>query len=194
MLRRSLWSVVLVCAVVATVALAHFAAELTGITSVGWGIQPRSAEHWHTVFLAPFVHANTTHLWSNAAGVIVFGSLVAVRSKNLFLFGSLFIIVVGGALVWAFGRSAWHIGASGWVYGLWALTISLAWFDRNLWNIIVALVVLTIYGGMGVGMLPLQAHISFEMHVAGVVAGVACAYLYAQVVGGMKRARVREKV
>ena len=34
------------------------------------------------------------------------------------------------------------------------------------------------YGGMSFGITPMDRSISFEMHIAGVIAGVFCAFIY----------------
>ncbi|MEM1189500.1 MAG: rhomboid family intramembrane serine protease [Pseudomonadota bacterium] len=86
-------------------------------------------------------------------------------------------MLLGGGLVWLFGRTASHVGASGWVYGLWALNISYACFDRSFGNILLALFVAFVYGGLSYGLLPMDRSVSFEMHGAGALAGVFCAYV-----------------
>jgi membrane associated rhomboid family serine protease len=98
---------------------------------------------------------------------------------KFFVWSSIFIIVVSGCLVWLFGRSASHIGASGWIFGLWSLSIAIALFDRRFFNFVIALLVVVLYGGMIFGILPSDPKVSFEMHLAGVVAGVLCAFSYA---------------
>lgn len=74
---------------------------------------------------------------------------------------SAIIIGLGGALVWLFGFSGMHIGASGWVFGLWAYILSRAWFQHSWGNLITAAVVALLYGGLVFGFLPRQG-ISFE--------------------------------
>lgn len=77
-----------------------------------------------------------------------------------------------------FARTASHIGASGWVFGLWSLSIAMAVFDRSLKNIVIALIVVFLYGGMIYGVLPGDPRISFEAHIFGAIAGVLCAFFY----------------
>jgi membrane associated rhomboid family serine protease len=94
----------------------------------------------------------------------------------MFVYSSVIIITVSGILVWLFGRDANHIGASGWVFGLWSLSISLAWFDRRMMNIVIAILVILFYGGMVFGMLPQDSSVSFESHLFGALAGVLAAW------------------
>ncbi len=83
-------------------------------------------------------------------------------------------------MVWLFARPAIHIGASGWIFGLWSLTIAMAWFDRRFINIVIAVFVIFFYGGMFYGVLPGRPGVSFESHLFGAVAGVICALLMAK--------------
>lgn len=142
-----------------------------------YGIQPRELDRLHHIFTAPWVHGSFSHLLNNLVGIVVFSWLCLIRSVRLFWFSSFIIVLVTGLLVWLFGRPANHIGASGWVFGLWSLSISLAWFDRRLINIVIAMLVILFYGGMVFGMLPQSSDVSFESHLFGAVAGAFAAWL-----------------
>ncbi|TQV75989.1 rhomboid family intramembrane serine protease [Exilibacterium tricleocarpae] len=163
----------------------HILNMTNGFQFVGYGIRPRDISSLPNILSAPFLHGSVGHLLNNLIGLFVFSSLCFVRSIKSYLGCSLLIIVVGGLLVWLFGRPATHIGASGWVFGLWSLSIALAWFERHLVNIIIAVFVIFFYSGMIFGVLPGAAHVSFESHLFGAVAGVLCATLVA------KRRRVK---
>ncbi len=144
-----------------------------------FGIMPRSLGHWYHILTAPFIHANYVHLMNNLMGLTVFGSLCLLRSIRFFLYSSVVIILLSGTLVWLFGRSALHIGASGWIFGLWSLSIATAWFDRRLLNILLAILVVVFYGGMAYGVMPTDPRVSFESHLAGAIAGVVAAFAFA---------------
>lgn len=109
---------------------------------------------------------------NNLTGLFVFGSLCLIRSRQLFVVSSVCIVIVSGLLVWSFGRPGVHIGASGWVFGLWAVCIGSALLEKSLMNIVIAFFVIAFYGGMIYGLLPSSSGISFESHVFGVVAGI----------------------
>ena len=144
-----------------------------------FGIIPGSMDHWYHVFTAPFIHGSVAHLTNNLVGFSIFSAFCLLRSVRFYLGSCLFIIAVGGALVWLFGRPATHIGASGLIFGLWSLSIALAWFDRRMLNIVIALLVIFLYGGMTYGLLPSNPCVSFEAHIFGALAGVLYAYGYA---------------
>ena len=147
---------------------------------VQYGIVPRNLPRWHHIFTAPFIHGGYGHLFNNLIGLGIFSAVCLMRSVRFYLTASLTIIVMGGALVWLFGRSATHVGASGWIFGLWSLSIATAWFDRRLRNIALSIVVVLAYGGMIFGVLPTDPGVSFEMHLAGAVAGVFCAFVHSK--------------
>jgi membrane associated rhomboid family serine protease len=143
-----------------------------------FGIIPRSPGGWLHIFTAPFLHGSYGHLINNLVGLSIFSAFCLLRSVRFFVLSSLFIIGLSGMLIWIFGRTGSHIGASGWIFGLWSLSIAMAFFDRRLKNIVIALLVVFLYGGMIYGVLPDDPSVSFEAHIFGVIAGVICAFLY----------------
>lgn len=164
-------------AVLAVLVCVHIVHLLTGGCFAGWGIQPRDPHSLLHIFTAPFLHGSTYHLTNNLLGMAIFGSLCLLRGVPFFYRSSLFIIVVSGLLVWAFGRGGLHIGASGWIFGLWSLAIAMAVFQRRVLDIVIAIGVVLLYGGMIFGVLPGRPNVSFEAHLFGAFAGVLYAYL-----------------
>lgn len=145
-----------------------------------YGIHPRDLGGLPLILTSPFIHGSWLHLINNSIGFVIFSMLCMMRGIGFFAKTSLFIVVFGGLLVWALGRPAVHIGASGWIFGLWSLTIALAWFERSVLNILLSVVVILVYGGMAFGMLPTNPYISFEAHIAGAFAGVVAAGIFAR--------------
>lgn len=142
-----------------------------------FGIYPRNTQSLHHIFSAPLLHGSLSHLLNNLMGLAIFSWLCLLRTVRLYIWSSVFIIAASGLLVWFFGRNAIHIGASGWIFGLWSLSIALAFFDRRLLNILIAIGVIFFYGGMAYGVLPQDPGISFEAHFFGAIAGVIAAWL-----------------
>lgn len=143
-----------------------------------YGIHPRNLETLWGVLTAPFIHSSWSHLFNNTLSFAVFSSLCLMKGPAYYLKSSFFIIVVGGGLVWAFARPASHIGASGWIFGLWSLIIATAWFERSILNILLSLGMMIFYGGMILGVLPVETHVSFESHLFGAIAGVIAASIF----------------
>lgn len=164
--------------IVLVMLVVHGINSLLGGGLTYFGIIPGSTAHWWHIFSAPFIHGDWAHLTNNLLALLIFGSLCLAQSVRFFVFSSVFIIAVSGGLIWLFGREAIHIGASGWIFGLWSLSIALAWYDRRLINILIACLVVFFYGGMIYGVLPSDPKISFEAHLFGAFAGVVWAFLY----------------
>ena len=150
--------------------------SLTGDALNGWGVLPRHVASLPGVLAAPWLHANWLHLSSNLPGLLVLGWLASLVSLRHFVQASAFIIVGSGLLVWLLARPGMHLGASGWLFGLWALLLAQAWFQRSLGSLLIAALVLFYYGGWWFGLLPSQG-ISFEFHLFGAVCGVLYAGL-----------------
>lgn len=142
-----------------------------------WGILPGDVSTLPFIFSAPFIHGGWMHLINNLIGFSIFSFLCMLKGIRYYVQASFFIVVFSGVAVWLLGRTAIHIGASGWIFGLWSLCIAIAFFQRSFMNIIIALFVAVFYGGMVWGVLPGRAHISFESHLFGALAGIVFAYL-----------------
>jgi len=87
------------------------------------------------------------------------------------------VIGLGGGLVWLFGSSAIHIGASGLVFGWFGFLVARGLVDRSPITLGAALVVGVLYGSILWGVLPGQPGVSWEAHLFGVIAGAAAAYV-----------------
>ncbi|MDQ0701571.1 membrane associated rhomboid family serine protease [Pseudomonas sp. W3I7] len=146
----------------------------TGYSLMAFGLVPRTVQGLFGILTSPFLHASFAHLSANLIAFVVLGTLVMVEGLNRFITVSAIIILLGGSLVWLFGFSGVHVGASGWVFGLWAYLLSRAWFHRSWSNLIVAAVVAVFYGGLIMGFVPRQG-ISFEGHLFGALAGFIAA-------------------
>jgi membrane associated rhomboid family serine protease len=103
--------------------------------------------------------------------------MLCVRSKAEFSWVTLGGIIVGGGLTWVFGRTAIHIGASGLVFCFFGYLASLAFFKRNLMTIGLSVVCILVYGGVLKGVLPNAGPVSWEGHLAGLLAGIIAAWV-----------------
>jgi membrane associated rhomboid family serine protease len=108
------------------------------------------------------------------------GFFVALRGVRTFIFSSVLILTLAGLGVWLFGRPAFHIGASGLVFGYFGFLVALAWFERSLLAFSIACLVLFYYGGIIFGILPRDEFVSWEGHLFGLLAGIVAANLFAK--------------
>ena len=150
---------------------------LLGGTLKDSGVHPREVGSLYAILIMPFIHGDLGHLASNLGVFVVLAALCLMNGSRYFWIGSGIIIVLGGALVWLFGRDGSHIGASGWIFGLWALIMAHAFYDRSPRNIAIAVGVALIYGSMIWGILPSGGRVSFEGHLFGAIAGIAASWV-----------------
>lgn len=168
--------------------LIHLANMMVGGQLAYFGIRPGDISTLPFIFSAPWLHGSWQHLLNNLAGLAVFSAFSLVRGTAFFVCSSIIIITMTGLLVWLFARSgATHIGASGWIFGLWSLSMAVAWFHRSFINILIALMVAIFYGGMFYGVLPSDPYISFESHLFGAISGVVAAYVMTRSVPNSRR-------
>jgi membrane associated rhomboid family serine protease len=143
-----------------------------------YGITPRTLRGLVGIPAAPFLHANLSHLISNTIPLTVLLLLLAgSRARSWAVVAG--IVLLGGGLVWLFGRSAIHIGASGLIYGLIAYLIVAGICERRVIPMIASIFVGFLYGGtLATGILPSSLpHISWEGHLFGALAGATVAYV-----------------
>jgi len=148
-----------------------------------FGIIPREPAGLIGLVGSPFMHANVAHLAANTIPFFVLGLFVALRGIPTFVKTSLFVMFVGGMLVWLFARNADHIGASGVIFGYFGYLLAVGVFERSFSAILIAAVVALLYGGIIFGVIPSDPRVSWEGHLFGFLSGGTWAYLS----GGRKR-------
>ncbi len=164
--------------------LAAFVAVIWVLTAVNalaghplddYGIVPRTMDGLWGIPLAPFLHAGFGHALSNTVPLLMLGGLVSARGWQVLLGVTLFVVLLGGAGVWLVARGGSHIGASGLVFGYFGYLVARGWYDRRIVSILIAVVVMVVYGGLLFGVLPTGGRVSWEGHLTGLMAGVLVA-------------------
>ena len=151
-----------------------------------YGIVPRTPTGLAGIILGPFLHGSYLHVQSNAVGLLALGTLAVIRSGSRFPVVCLIVILVGGLGVWAVGRAATHVGASGLVFGLFGYLLVRGVLDRSILSVLVAAVVASVFGWMILsGVLPTNTYVSWEGHLCGLAAGALAA-----IVTGSRKATV----
>jgi membrane associated rhomboid family serine protease len=141
------------------------------------GIRPRTLSGLAGIVFAPFLHGGIGHVLTNTIPFVILGWLVILHGPRTFLKVSAIIILLSGIGIWLFGRSAYHIGASGLIFGYFGFLIARAWYERSLGSILVALITIILYGGILWGAFPFHPQIAWEGHLFGLLAGVLAARL-----------------
>lgn len=137
-----------------------------------FGILPRTFVGLRGILFAPFLHGSFAHLLANTVPLLVLGSLVLLSGRGAFIRASVIIAIVGGGLTWAFGRFAYHVGASGLIFGYLGFLVAKAWYERQVLSILIALVAGVLYGGVRLQVLPTTPGVSWEGHLFGFLAGL----------------------
>ncbi len=145
---------------------------------VSLGIYPLKAKGLIGILTAPLIHADIKHLFDNSVPLF-FLSLALFYFYREVAYRVFFIIYfLTGALVWIVGREAYHIGASGIVYGLAAFLFASGIIRRNRNLMAISLLVTFLYGSMVWGLLPYDYHISWESHLMGALTGLVLSVIY----------------
>jgi membrane associated rhomboid family serine protease len=144
-----------------------------------FGILPRSLEGTKGILLSGFIHGDYLHLVSNTIPLTLLGAIIIYfYAQNGFRI-ILMLYLFTGCLVWLFARPAYHIGASGLVYGMLSFLLFSGIFRRERQSMAISLIILILYGGsMFSGVLPGDPRISWESHLIGFGIGVFLAVIY----------------
>ena len=145
---------------------------------VDYGVVPRTLRGLAGIPAMPFLHKDLHHILGNTFPLFILLALLAgSRAQPWQVIVEL--VLLGGLLLWLFGRSQVHIGASGLIFALIAFLIVSGFLERRLVSFAVAVLVGFIYGGTLIsGVLPrLKSHISWEGHLCCAVAGGIVAYV-----------------
>lgn len=140
-----------------------------------FALVPRRVDGLPGILSTPLVHGSVVHLLANTVPLLVLGGMVVLRGAAYYLATTLAIVVLGGVGLWALGRDAAHIGASGLVFGYFGLLVARGYYERRLASIALSVAVVVLYGGMIFGVLPRDDHVSWEAHLFGLLAGGLCA-------------------
>jgi membrane associated rhomboid family serine protease len=143
-----------------------------------FGLVPRTLTGLVGIPAMPFLHANLQHILSNTVPIFILLILLAGSRANSWAV-VVAVVLLSGVLLWLFGRSATHIGASSLVFGLIAFLIVSGFLERRFVPLVISVAVIFFYGGsLLLGVVPrLRSHISWDGHLFGAVAGGIIAYV-----------------
>ena len=143
-----------------------------------YGIYPRTLTGTVGILVSPLIHGDFTHLFSNTFPLAFLGVGIMFFYRRVAVDVFLIIYLLTGVAVWFLARQAYHIGASGIIYGLVSFLFFSGLLRKDLKSITVSLVVLFLYSGMLHGLFPTSYGISWESHLIGAIAGLLCALLF----------------
>jgi membrane associated rhomboid family serine protease len=156
--------------------------EWIGGFSLGFlGVYPLEATGLVGIITAPLIHSDFSHLLANSIPLVILGSALVYFYREISLKVFFLIYFMVGIWVWVFAREAFHIGASGIVYGLASFIFLSGLIRRNRRLIALAMVVAFLYGSFVWGVFPEffpEQNISWESHFMGILAGATLAVYY----------------
>lgn len=142
------------------------------------GIYPLHLRGLPGIFLAPLIHGDYSHLFTNTGPLLILGTAVFYFYRPV-AFRLIFLAwIITGIWVWFGGREAYHIGASGVIYALASFLFFSGFIRRSIELMAISFIVVFLYGGMVWGIFPLKENISWESHLMGGIAGLILAVYY----------------
>jgi membrane associated rhomboid family serine protease len=137
------------------------------------GIYPLEAKGLPGILFSPLIHENFKHLFDNSIPLFFLSTAVFYFYSEVALKVFSWNYLLTGFFVWLAGREAWHIGASGLVYGLASFLFFSGIIRKHFRLIALSLLIVFLYGSMVWGMLPeLYKNVSWESHMLGFVSGI----------------------
>jgi len=148
------------------------------ISFANFGIYPQKLKGLIGIVTSPLIHGSFEHLISNSVPLFLLsvGLFYFYRKVSWKVFFLIYFMT--GLWVWVGARSAYHIGASGLVYGLASFLFTSGLLLRNPRMTALSMLVAFLYGGMIWGIFPMDEKISWESHLFGLVAGIVLAFYY----------------
>jgi membrane associated rhomboid family serine protease len=154
---------------------------LFGVSFANLGTHPLHLDGLPGIVLMPFIHGSVNHLLANTGSFLVLSVALFYFYRDISVKVLVWIWLLSGIWVWFGGRDAWHIGASGLIYGLASFLFVSGAIRKNTQLAALAMVVAFLYGGIIWGMFPEffpKEHISWEGHLGGFVSGIILAVYF----------------
>ncbi|MCF8369287.1 MAG: rhomboid family intramembrane serine protease [Bacteroidales bacterium] len=154
---------------------------ITGHPIVNLGNYPRT---WHGllgILTSPLIHSDLKHLGANSVPLFVLGGCLFYFYKEISLKVILLIYLIPGIAVWVGAREAYHIGASGVVYGLAGFLFFSGIVRKDNRLLAITMMITFLYGSMVWGIFPdffPEENISYESHFWGLVTGSILAFYF----------------
>ena len=149
-----------------------------GTSFFSHGVLPRTFSGLQGILFSPFIHQDFSHLINNTYPLIILGGMLFYFYKELGLQIFLWLFFIAGIWLWAIGRPNFHIGASGVVYALASFIFFSGLIKKQTKLSAASLLVIFLYGSMIWGILPIYKGVSWEGHLAGLLAGLLLAIFY----------------
>ena len=152
--------------------------DVFGLNLTNWGIYPMHWKGIKGILLSPFVHGSYKHLMGNSVPFLVLSFTLFFFYRKLAYRIFALIYILSGICVWFGAREAWHIGASGVIYGLASFLFFSGIFRNDTMLLTISLTVVFLYGSLFWGIFPIEPEISWEGHLWGAISGIVLSVFY----------------
>lgn len=142
------------------------------------GIYPLHLKGLPGIVLSPFVHSDFKHLGANTLPFLILSVALFYFYRNLSYRIVVLLFLLTGICVWLGGREAWHIGASGIIYGMASFLFFSGLLRSDVRLLTIGLIVAFLYGSMLWGIFPILPEVSWESHLWGAVSGLILSFFY----------------
>ena len=177
--KKFLLSIIIPSFVVFFIWIVRITETIFGLDLSSLGIYPLEIKGLPGIFLSPFIHENFRHLLNNTLPLYMLSITLFFFYSEIALKVLSWTWILTGLLVWLGGREAWHIGASGLVYGLASFLFFSGILRRYYRLVALSLLIVFIYGEMVWGIFPgVYQNVSWESHMLGFVSGILLAVWY----------------
>tara|TARA_B100001173_G_C15957389_1_gene534076 strand:- start:97 stop:753 length:657 start_codon:yes stop_codon:yes gene_type:complete len=148
------------------------------LSLIKFGVFPQTFNGLKGIFFSPFIHKDLTHLFNNSYPILILGALLFSVYRKIASQIFFWLFFISGFWLWIIGRPSFHIGASGIIYALASFLFISGVIRKNPRLAAISLIIIFLYGSMIWGILPTEAPVSWEGHLAGFAAGILVAIFY----------------
>ena len=144
------------------------------------GIYPLKEKGLIGILTHPLIHSGFKHLLANTITLFFLSWCLFYFYRDLGYLIFLCIWIGAGIFTFFIGKTGWHMGASGVIYGLAFFLFFSGLMRRHKPLIAISLLVTFLYGSLVWQMFPhfTASNVSWEGHLGGAIAGVICAMAF----------------
>lgn len=154
--------------------LIHFIQVEMSLNFNNLGVFPRELKGVLGIITHPLIHSSWKHLAANSISLFFLLAFLLYLYKD-WAYLILSLIWSGtGIILFIIGRSSWHIGASGIIYGLAFFFFFSGIFSKTKYMTAVSMLITFLYGSMVWSITPhfVKPETSWEGHLAGAIMGI----------------------
>lgn len=139
-------------------------------------IYPHTVDGLTGILTAPLLHGSWAHLLGNTIPFLVFGFLAMAGGFAQWVVVTAVVWVASGLGVWLFADSP-TLGVSGVIFGWFVFLLVRGFFVRSVGQIVLAVALFLVWGGLLWGVLPSDPLVSWQAHLFGALGGLLAGYL-----------------